>query len=47
LVVEKQDTSSAHGSPLGEDEVKLQKKSWLGRNKFFFIPDEVSDHLVK
>ncbi|MDZ7626005.1 MAG: hypothetical protein U5J96_16355 [Ignavibacteriaceae bacterium] len=28
----KQDTSSAHGSPLGEEEVKADKeKSWLGR----------------
>jgi len=44
----KQDTSSAHGSPLGEEEVKLTKKN-LGwdENKFFFIPDEVSDHFNK
>ncbi|MBE0572082.1 MAG: transketolase [Ignavibacteriaceae bacterium] len=41
----KQDTSSAHGSPLGEEEVKLAKKSlhW-DENKFFYIPDEVADH---
>lgn len=41
----KQDTADAHGSPLGEDEVKLTKKN-LGwdENKFFFIPDEVADH---
>jgi transketolase len=44
----KQDTSSAHGSPLGEEEVKLTKKN-LGwdENKFFFIPDEVADHFNK
>jgi transketolase len=44
----KQDTSSAHGSPLGEDEVKATKKN-LGwdENKFFFIPDEVADHFSK
>ena len=44
----KQDTSSAHGSPLGEDEVKATKKN-LGwdENKFFFIPDEVSNHFNK
>lgn len=41
----KQDSSSAHGSPLGEAEVKLTKKN-LGwwEDKFFYIPDEVSDH---
>jgi transketolase len=44
----KQDTSSAHGSPLGEEEVKLTKKN-LGwdENKYFFIPDEVTDHFKK
>jgi transketolase len=44
----KQDTSSAHGSPLGEEEVKLTKKN-LGwdENKYFFISDEVSDHFNK
>jgi transketolase len=44
----KQDTASAHGSPLGEDEVKLTKKK-LGwdENKYFYIPDEVADHFNK
>jgi transketolase len=44
----KHDTSSAHGSSLGEDEVKLTKKN-LGwdENKFFFIPDEVTNHFNK
>ena len=44
----KQDTSSAHGSPLGEDEVKASKKN-LGwdENEFFYIPDEVADHFNK
>jgi transketolase len=44
----KQDTSSAHGSPLGEDEVKASKKN-LGwdENKYFYIPDEVADHFNK
>ena len=38
----KQDTAAAHGSPLGEDEVKLTKKN-LGwpEDKTFYIPDEV------
>lgn len=42
----KQDTSEAHGSPLGDDEIKLTKKnySW-DENKFFFIPDEVKSHM--
>lgn len=41
----KQDTSEAHGSPLGEEEVKLAKKN-LGWNyeETFFIPDEIKDY---
>jgi transketolase len=41
----KQDTSEAHGSPLGEEEVKLSKKN-LGWNyeETFFIPQEVKDY---
>ena len=44
----KQDKSSSHGSPLGEDEVKLTKKNlgWL-EDKQFYIPEEVSDHFNK
>jgi len=40
----KQDTAGVHGSPLGEDEVKLTKKNlnWP-EDKTFYIPDEVSD----
>lgn len=39
----KQDTSSAHGSPLGADEVKLTKKN-LGwpEDKTFYVPEEVA-----
>lgn len=39
----KQDTASAHGSPLGPDEVKLTKKN-LGwpEDKTFYVPEEVS-----
>ncbi|MDD8017380.1 MAG: transketolase [Bacteroidota bacterium] len=37
----KQDTSEAHGSPLGDDEVKLTKKAYgWDENASFFIPDE-------
>lgn len=41
----KQDKSSAHGAPLGEEEVKLTKKN-LGMppDKTFFVPDEVYSH---
>ncbi|HAV23494.1 MAG TPA: transketolase [Bacteroidetes bacterium] len=41
----KQDTSEAHGSPLGEDEVKLTKEK-LGWDpgKSFVIPDEALAH---
>jgi len=39
----KQDTAGAHGSPLGEEEVKLTKKNlnW-SEDKTFYIPDEVA-----
>ncbi|MGB5530789.1 MAG: transketolase, partial [Ignavibacteriaceae bacterium] len=51
----KQDKSSSHGSPLGEEEVRLTKKNlgwWESipsedENKFFYIPEEVSDHFNK
>lgn len=41
----KQDTSEAHGSPLGPEEVKLTKRN-LGwpEDKQFYIPAEVADH---
>ncbi|UCF43832.1 MAG: transketolase [Planctomycetota bacterium] len=44
----KQDTAGAHGSPLGEDEVKLTKErfGWNGE-KTFVGPDEVSAHMGK
>ena len=44
----KQDTSEAHGSPLGEEEVKLSKKN-LGWNyeELFFVSQEVKDHFMQ
>lgn len=37
----KQDTADSHGSPLGEDEIKLTKESYgWDVDKKFFIPDE-------
>src|SRR2546423_1473194 len=41
----KQDTTSAHGSPLGEDEVRLAKEN-LGwdPDKHFYVPDEALAH---
>ncbi|MEW5798368.1 MAG: transketolase [Bacteroidota bacterium] len=41
----KQDTHEAHGSPLGDEEVKLTKKHYgWDESKFFFIPDESLAH---
>jgi transketolase len=41
----KQDTAAAHGSPLGENEVKLTKENLNCPNdETFFIPDEVAEH---
>jgi transketolase len=38
----KQDTSAAHGEPLGEDEIKAAKKNYgWDPEKKFFVPDEV------
>ena len=41
----KQDKSSSHGAPLGEDEVKLTK-NYLGmpEDKSFYVPEEVYKH---
>ncbi len=41
----KQDTASAHGEPLGPDEIELTKKNleWP-QDPRFFVPDEVLDH---
>ncbi len=42
----KQDTPDAHGSPLGEDEIKLTKKfyGWPEDQKFL-VPDDVKAHM--
>ena len=40
----KQDTSSAHGSPLGEDEVKLTKEAYgWPTDELFRVPDEARE----
>ncbi len=41
----KQDTAAVHGSPLGEDEIKLTKRNlnWPGDNSFY-IPEAVNKH---
>ncbi|MHC4913215.1 MAG: transketolase, partial [Planctomycetota bacterium] len=43
-----QDTAGAHGSPLGDDEIKLVKErfGWNGE-KTFVVPEEVSAHMGK
>jgi transketolase len=42
----KQDTAGAHGSPLGDDEIRLMKENngW-DPDKSFHVPDEVSVHM--
>jgi transketolase len=41
----KQDTSSAHGSPLGEEEVRLTKEAYgWDPDKQFYVPDEALKH---
>jgi transketolase len=41
----KQDTASAHGSPLGEEEVRLTKEAYgWPPDKQFYVPDEVLAH---
>jgi transketolase len=41
----KQDTEKAHGSPLGEDEVRLTKEAYgWDPDAQFYVPDEVREH---
>jgi transketolase len=41
----KQDTSAAHGEPLGEEEVRLAKRSYgWPEDEKFYVPDGVYDH---
>jgi transketolase len=41
----KQDTSGAHGEPLGEEEVRLAKRSYgWPEGRKFYVPDAVYDH---
>jgi transketolase len=41
----KQDTSAAHGEPLGEDEVRLAKRSYgWPEDAHFLVPDGVREH---
>lgn len=43
----KQDTADVHGSPLGEEELKLTKEKIGWPNKTFFIPKEALGHMRK
>ena len=44
----KQDTSSAHGSPLGEDEIRLTKEAYgWDPDKQFYVPEEALAHFRK
>jgi len=41
----KQDTAGAHGSPLGEEEIRLTKEAYgWPPDKEFYVPDEVLEH---
>jgi transketolase len=41
----KQDTSGAHGEPLGEEEIRLAKRNYgWPEDKRFYVPDGVYDH---
>ena len=41
----KQDTSAAHGAPLGAEEVRLTKKFYgAPEDKYFYVPQEVLEH---
>ncbi len=41
----KQDTSAAHGSPLGEDEIRLTKRNYgWPEDSAFLVPDGVREH---
>ena len=43
----KQDSQAAHGSPLGEDEVRLTKEAYgWDPDAQFLVPDEVSEHFA-
>ncbi len=42
---DKQDTSAAHGEPLGEEEIRLTKRNYgWPEDAKFFVPDGVYDH---
>ncbi|MCG8423668.1 MAG: transketolase [Proteobacteria bacterium] len=44
----KQDTHGAHGSPLGEEEIRLTKKNYnWPENAQFLVPDEVPEHFAQ
>jgi transketolase len=43
----KQDTEAAHGSPLGEEEIRLTKRNYgWPEDEKFLVPDEVRDHFA-
>jgi len=42
----KQDTASSHGSPLGEDEIKLTKRAYgWPEDEKFLVPEDVYEHM--
>ncbi len=44
----KQDTSAAHGEPLGEEEIRLTKRAYgWPEDRKFYIPDGVKEHFAE
>jgi transketolase len=44
----RQDTQKAHGSPLGEDEVRLTKEAYgWDPDRQFYVPDDVREHFER
>ena len=47
MVRHKQDTSAAHGEPLGDDEVRLAKKAYgWPEDAKFLVPEGVREHFT-
>jgi transketolase len=44
----KQDSQKAHGSPLGDDEVRLTKQAYgWDPDRFFYVPDQVREQMLE
>ena len=43
----KQGQAAVHGAPLGSDEVRVTKKTWVGPWSLHFVPEEVREHFAE